>query len=198
MMPVVQPPRRARTRVEFERFVDGCAGDLLSAGYLIVWDLAEAEDLVQETLVRVARRWPRVREMDQPVAYARRILVNLAIDDAKRRSRRRGELAPADDGRLERHADPASAGVFGALDARAELVGALALLPPRQRAVLVLRYFEDLSEAQTAEILGCSLGTVKSTASRGLARMREALERDGAAAAASNGHLISDTKERQR
>ena len=79
-------PRRGRTRIEFERFVDTCAGELLRTGYLIVWDLEEAEDLVQETLLRVARRWPRVRRMDQPVAYARRILVNLAIDDAKRRS----------------------------------------------------------------------------------------------------------------
>ena len=65
--------------------------------------------------------------------------------------------------------------MFGAVDARAELLGALAVLPPRQRAVLVLRYFEDLSEAQVAQTLGCSVGTVKSTASRGLARLREAL-----------------------
>src|SRR5271167_5007002 len=146
MMAGVQLPRRGRTRVEFERFVDGCAGGLLSTGYLIVWDQAEAEDLVQETLLRVARRWPRVRKMDQPVAYARRILVNLAIDDAKRRVRRRRELRPADGARLEAHLEQASAVTVGAIDARAEMLGALALLPPRQRAVLVLRYFEDLSE----------------------------------------------------
>ena len=78
-MLLVEPSRRAKMRVEFERFVDGCAGDLLRTGYLIVWETAEAEDLVQETLLRVARRWPRVREMDQPVAYARRILVNLTL-----------------------------------------------------------------------------------------------------------------------
>ena len=180
-MALMQLPRRGRTRVEFERFVDTCAGDLLRTGYLIVWDLEEAEDLVQETLLRVARRWPRVRRMDLPGAYARRILVNLAINDAKRRSRRRRELEPPDGAPLEAHADRAAAGMFEAFDARAELLGALAVLPPRQRAVLVLRYFEDLSEAQTAQTLNCSVGTVKSTASRGLARLRETLdEPDGA------------------
>src|SRR5271167_2223511 len=151
MMAGVQLPRRGRTRVEFERFVDGCAGELLGTGYLIVWDLAEAEDLVQETLLRVARRWGRVRGMDQPVAYARRILVNLAIDDAKRRSRRRRELESPDGAPLVAHADETAARVFWALGARAELLGALAVLPPRQRAVIVLRYFEDLSEAEIAQ-----------------------------------------------
>jgi RNA polymerase sigma-70 factor (sigma-E family) len=196
MMALLQPPRRADTRAAFEHFVDGCAGGLLRTAYLIVWDPAEAEDLVQETLLRVARRWPRVRRMDQPAAYARRILVNLATDGARRRSRRRLELAPADGAALESHADELSARVFGAVEDRVELFEALALLPPRQRAVLVLRYFEDLSEAETARTLGCSLGTVKSSASRALGRLRETLEPDAAAAACGNGHLI-DTKERQ-
>src|ERR1035441_1873488 len=93
-------------------------------------------------------RWPRVRRMDQPIAYARRILVNLAIDDGERRSRRRRELEPPEGAPLGAHADEAATRAFAALDARAELLGALAVLPPRQRAVLVLRYFEDLSEAQ--------------------------------------------------
>jgi RNA polymerase sigma factor (sigma-70 family) len=137
--------------------------------------------------------------MDQPVAYARRILVNLALDDAKRRARRRSELDAADGARLDAYADEASACVLGAVDARAELLGALGGLAPRQRAVLVLRYFEDLSEAQVAEILGCSLGTVKSTASRGLARLRNALDEPAVKSPAhGNGDLISDTKERQR
>ena len=195
-MAVMQLPRRGRTRVEFERFVEGCAGELLRTGYLIVWDLEEAEDLVQETLLRVARRWPRVRRMDKPVAYARRILLNLAINDTKRRSRRRRELEPPDRAPLDVQADEAAANVFEAFDARAELLGALAALPPRQRAVLVLRYFEDLSEAETAQTLNCSVGTVKSTASRGLSRLREAFdEPDRASPAAGNEHLISDTKE---
>ena len=198
-MPAMPLARRGKTRLEFERFVDGCARDLLRTGYLIAWDLAEAEDLVQETLLRVARHWPRVREMDQPVAYARRILINLAIGDTKRRSRRRHELDPVAGAQLEAHVDKASARLSGGtFELRAELFDALARLPPRQRAVLVLRYFEDLSEAQTAQTLGCSLGTVKSTASRGLARLRETLEANGASPAESNEHLIGYTKEWQR
>jgi RNA polymerase sigma-70 factor (sigma-E family) len=166
---------RGATRTEFERFVAGCADDLLRTAYLIAWDLSEAEDLVQESLLRVARRWPRVRAMDQPVAYARRILVNLALDGARRRTRRRHELSALDGAPLEARADEAAARVLALLDTRAALVAVLGTLPPRQRAVLVLRYFEDLSEAQVAETLGCSLGTVKSTASRALVRLREAL-----------------------
>jgi RNA polymerase sigma-70 factor (sigma-E family) len=204
MMPLVRRTRPDETRAEFERFVDGCADGLLSTAYLIVWDQAEAEDLVQETLLRVAQRWPRVREMDQPIAYARRILVNFAIDGSKRRSHRRRELDSAACVPLDARPDEGATGAFGAIDVRGELLAALALLAPRQRAVLVLRYFEDLSELQTAETLGCSLGTVKSTASRGLARLRDTLEPDrlaaaaGATTAGGNGHLVSETKERQR
>src|ERR1700722_19504070 len=156
---------------DFDQFVAAHVSDLLRTAYLIAWDEVEAEDLVQECLFRVARRWPRVRSMDQPHAYARRILINLAADGARRRARRRVELEPPPAGGAERSVDP-----LAALDARAELVGALGQLPPRQRTVLVLRYFHDLTEAQAAELLGCSPGTVKSNASRGLARLREVLE----------------------
>lgn len=166
---------KGRTRGEFERFVASHADDLLRTGYLIVWDLAEAEDLVQECLLRVARRWPRVRSMDHPGAYARRILVNLALDGAKRRARRRRELEPLDGLPSEARVDEAAAHELRTLAAKAELLDVLGTLPPRQRAVLVLRYFEDLSEVQVAEILGCSRGTVKSTTSRGLARLRDVL-----------------------
>jgi RNA polymerase sigma-70 factor (sigma-E family) len=176
MMAVMPRARREQARTEFDRFVAGGVDDLLRTGYLIVWDLGEAEDLVQETLLRVARRWPRVRAMDQPLAYARRVLVNLALDDARRRSRRRRELEAGERVPLDARADPGAAAAFAALDERSELMRVLASLPPRQRAVIVLRYFEDLSEAQTAETLGCSVGTVKSTASHGLARLRETLE----------------------
>ena len=99
--------------------------------------------------------------------YARRILVNLALDAAGGRTRRRSELdgAPA-------VADGPARDLLVGFETRAELLDALARLTPRQRAVLVLRYFNDLTEAQTAEVLGCSPGTVKSNASRGLARLR--------------------------
>ena len=155
---------------DFDEFVAGNLEQLLKTAYLITWDAGEAEDLVQECLFKVARRWPRVRRMVQPRAYARRILVNLAVDDARGHARRRGELdgAPA-------VADGPARDLLVGLEARDELLDALARLTPRQRAVLVLRYFNDLTEAQTAEVLGCSPGTVKSNASRGLARLREVL-----------------------
>ncbi|MGO9960645.1 MAG: SigE family RNA polymerase sigma factor [Solirubrobacteraceae bacterium] len=155
---------------DFDEFVAGNLEQLLKTAYLIAWDAGEAEDLVQECLFRVARRWPRVRGMAQPRAYARRILVNMALDGAGGRARRRGEL----DGPLAIGDEPARDLLVG-FETRAELLGALARLTARQRTVLVLRYFNDLTEAQTAEVLGCSPGTVKSNASRGLARLREVL-----------------------
>jgi len=161
----------SRANADFDQFVAAHVDDLLQTAYLIAWDAAEAEDLVQECLFKVARRWPRVRSMDQPRAYARRILINLAIDGARSRARRRVELDPPPLGAAERSVDP-----FAALDTHVELVEALGRLPPRQRAALVLRYFHDLTESQAAEVLGCSPGTVKSNASRGLARLREVLE----------------------
>jgi DNA-directed RNA polymerase specialized sigma24 family protein len=85
---------RARSsRQEFERFVTDRSGSLLQTAYLMAGNLAEAEDLVQETLLRVARHWPKVRAMEYPAAYARRVLVNVALDGAERRARRAGELA---------------------------------------------------------------------------------------------------------
>ena len=154
----------------FEQFMAGNLEQLLRTAYLITWDAGEAEDLVQECLFKVARRWPRVRRMDQPAAYARRILVNLALDDARGRARRRDELKYG-----SATVDGPARDLLAGLGTRAELLDALAGLNPRQRAVLVLRYFNDLTESQTAEVLGCSRGTVKSNASRGLARLREAL-----------------------
>jgi RNA polymerase sigma-70 factor (sigma-E family) len=164
--------RANAARREFESFVTDSTGPLLRTAFLMARDLAEAEDLVQETFLRVARHWPRVCAMNHPAAYARRVLVNLVIDGAERRSRRTGELDGRQraldwsDGRAERD--------LAAVDVHAELLAALAGLPTRQRAVIVLRYWEDLPEAEVAAILGCSAGTVKSTASRGLARLREA------------------------
>jgi RNA polymerase sigma-70 factor (sigma-E family) len=152
---------------DFDRFVAESTDGLLRTAYLIVWDLHEAEDLVQETLFKVAKRWPKVSRMEHPVAYARRILVNLALQGKSKRSRRRAELSETAPGEAAVPAVP--------LDAHDELHAALIALPPRQRAVLVLRYFLDLPEAEVAAALECSLGTVKSTASRGLARLEQTL-----------------------
>jgi RNA polymerase sigma-70 factor (sigma-E family) len=154
---------------DFDDFVQASVDDLLRTAYLVTWDAGEAEDLVQECLFKVARRWPRVRRMEQPRAYARKVLINTALDGARGRARRRGELD-----RAEPEPGVAAAEPLTGLETRAELLAALERLPVRQRAVLVLRYFHDLTEAQTAEVLGCPPGTVESSASRGLARLREA------------------------
>jgi RNA polymerase sigma-70 factor (sigma-E family) len=158
----------------FDRYVNEVTRDLLRTGYLIVWSLPEAEDLVQETLLRVARRWPNVEKMDYPVAYARRILVNLATDTGKRHSRNRGELSAWQD--MDGRADDAAAQALIAVDERSVLLAMLAELPRRQRAVLVLRYFEGLSESETADCLEWPLGTVKSTTARALDHLRRTHE----------------------
>jgi RNA polymerase sigma-70 factor (sigma-E family) len=171
-----QAGARAVARLEFDQFVADSADRLLRAASLITWDAAEAEDLVQECLFRVARRWPRVRKMDHPAAYARTVLVHLGLDEGKRRALRRAELQEAAAGRIDEHEDDAAARVLGRVEASADLLQALGELPPRQRVALVLRYFEDLSEAEAAEAMGCSVGTVKSTTSRALERLRSAVD----------------------
>lgn len=189
-------PRRGdmQARFEFERFVSDAAGGLLRSAYLIVWDLADAEDLVQECLFKVARRWPRVRKMDHPGAYARTVLVHLALDEGKGRSRRRSELATSVPGMFDDREDHDAVRVIGRVEANADLMDALSQLPPRQRAALVLRYFEDLNEAEVATVMGCSVGTVKSTTSRALDRLREAIERNSepvSLAAAGSGNDVN-------
>jgi RNA polymerase sigma-70 factor (sigma-E family) len=166
--------RRNEARQEFDQFVERSVDGLLRTAYLVVWDLPAAEDLVQECLYRVARRWPRVRTMAYPQAYARRIVVNLALGEVPRRARRHAELAEtADDAAVLW--DESAERAFGLVDTRSELLDALGTLAPRQRAVLTLRYLEDLGEAEVAEVLGCSVGTVKSTASRALDKLRQQL-----------------------
>jgi RNA polymerase sigma-70 factor (sigma-E family) len=155
-----------RASKEFDRFVEECE-PLLRAVYLIVRDPMVAEDVMQETLLRIARRWPRVRRMRHPGAYARKIAVNLALDAHRARGRegavreRTGEP------------EPARAVENGRVEQRVDVIAALSRLSPRARAVIVLRYYGDLTEAEVAKTLGCSVGTVKTTASRALATLRE-------------------------
>jgi RNA polymerase sigma-70 factor (sigma-E family) len=162
---------KPKAQGEFERFAATYADGLLRAAYLMVGDAGEAEDIVQECMLRMARKWPRVRTMEHPGAYARRVMVSLVLDGGRRRSRRNLEMAaPAP-------ADALAAPDEGAalVHTRTDLIRALGELPARPRAVLVLRYFSDLPETDVAKVLGCSVGTVKSSASRGLERLRQAL-----------------------
>jgi RNA polymerase sigma-70 factor (sigma-E family) len=128
---------------------------------------ADAQDLLQVALERAWRRRRAIARNDNPEAYVRRALVNASID-RWRWLRRRDERSLHAAGPGPAGGDPASL-----VARRDELIRALAALPPRQRAVLVLRYWEDMPEAEVARLLGCSVGTVKSQASRGLARLRE-------------------------
>ncbi|WP_410786534.1 SigE family RNA polymerase sigma factor [Kribbella sp. C-35] len=150
---------------DFDDFVRGSATRLLRTAVLLTGDRGAGEDLLQETYERIYVHWPRIRD-GAPEAYARKTLTNLSANRWRTRLRRPLEVALADDHhRLEPDGSERYA-------LRHELLTALRALPPRQRAVIVLRYYDDLSEAQTAELLGCSVGTVKSQTSRGLDRLR--------------------------
>lgn len=178
---------------EFAAFMAAAQGELLHLAWLLVGDGHRAEELAQQALVRTYGAWSRARR--DPFAYTRRVLVNLRTD-GWRRARREVLVAPGqvpeagrraglDGSSLDGQAaglSPGRTGTSGG-DARVhdrdELAGALAGLTSRQRRVVVLRYVLDLSEADVAADLGISTGTVKSTASRALARLRTVLEPSG-------------------
>lgn len=158
----------ARDRAAFAEFVAARSGALHRAAYLMVGDVGLAQDLVQESLTKTYVAWPRLRDVGAAEAYTRKAITTTAITWFRRRSwsseRATGHLP-----------EGAEAGHADAVADRHALLAALAQLPPRQRAVVVLRYYEDLTERQTADALGCAVGTVKSQASTGLARLRALL-----------------------
>lgn len=149
---------------DFEQWAHARSAALARSAYLLTGDVHLAEDLLQETLTRVAQHWRRVRRQGTPDAYARRVMHHLAIDAWRRRRSRPAEVLGAVTPEVS-HVDPDA-------DRRVVLRDALARLTPRQRAVLSLRYYEDLTEVETAGVLGCSVSTVKSTAREALARLR--------------------------
>jgi RNA polymerase sigma-70 factor (sigma-E family) len=147
----------------FEEFVHTRSGALLRTAVLLTGDRGHAEDLLQTALERLARHWKRV---DDPDLYVRRTLVNLATDRWRRRARRVQEVHNTGWDWLS-PGDPVLA-----VEQRHDLIAALQQLPARQRTVLVLRFFDDLTEAQVAQALEISVGTVKSTSSKALAKLR--------------------------
>ncbi len=189
--------RPSRSRQEFDQFVGDSVDGLLRTAYLLAWDFAAAEDLVQECLLRVARQWPRVRAMEYPTAYARQVLVHLALDDGRRRTRQRDELGHVDGRAWDEHEDARAVRVLGRVESSADLTQALGKLAPRQRVTLVLRYFDDLSEAQVAEVMGCSVGTVKSTTSRALQRLRGIVDPPGPPHATTRANASTDTPDNE-
>ena len=155
---------KAERDAAFTAFVEQATPSLLRTAWLLTGDHHAAHDLVQAALVRTYVAWPRVRP-ETALAYARRILVNERTD----RWRRTGaELAVA--------TPPESAATPGsATEDRDVVVRLLATLPEQQRKIVVLRYYADLSEQATADVLNISVGTVKSASSRGLATLRAQL-----------------------
>jgi RNA polymerase sigma-70 factor (sigma-E family) len=149
----------------FAGFVEARGRALQRTAWLLTGDWALAEDLVQTALARSWPYWERIRRRDDPEIYVRRVMINTWSSWSRRRWR--GEQAS------ESLPDsPAPGDVASEVTIRLAVHGALASLTDRQRAVLVLRVFDDLSEVQTAHVLGCAVGTVKSTMSQALAKLR--------------------------
>jgi RNA polymerase sigma-70 factor (sigma-E family) len=149
----------------FREFVAARLARMSGVAYLLTGDHHAAQDLVQATLVKLARHWRRVSTVGTPDAYVRRMLYNEHVSAWRRR--RRVELPTAAPPERADARDEAADAVR-----RLMLRQALSRLTPRQRAVIVLRFYEDMSEADTAEALGCSVGTVKSQTHHALDRLR--------------------------
>jgi RNA polymerase sigma-70 factor (sigma-E family) len=170
MIPVPGTVVGAEVPVTYEEFADSRLGALLRYAVMLTGDEHTAQDLVQDTMVRVQLNWRRVARSDSPDGYVRKMLTNQFIDLRRgswlKRVLLRPEPAPL---RVvpSDHADETAE--------RDRVWGMLARLPRRQRAALVLRYYEDLPDADIAEALGCAVGTVRSSISRALAALRAEL-----------------------
>ena len=154
----------ASDREQFEEFMTSRWAGLVRLAFGLTGDRWLAEDLAQTALASAYASWWRVRRADDPDAYVRRILINAS---KRRLRRRRVSEQPAATAPEAAVSDPTIS-----VDERSALLGALQGLPPRQRAVVVLRYWEDLTDAQAGALLGCSASTVRSQAARALAKLR--------------------------
>ena len=159
--------RKSREATAFTEFMSARSATLFRTAYLIVGDHQLAQDLLQESLIKTYIAWQRLRDLSKAEAYTRKTIVTTAISWRRRRSfhERPTDFLP----------DTGVSDSGEAVATHASMVIYLRTLPPRQRAAIVLRYYEDLSEAQTAQVMGCSVGAVKSQVSSGLARLRNSL-----------------------
>ena len=151
----------------FRAFVHGRSQALARSAYLLTGDHAAAEDLLQSALVSTWLHWSRIKDKALVEGYVRRSMINTLTSWRRRRSYGEVPVAALPDG--------STGDAGGAADDRLVIVAALRRLPPRQRAAVVLRYCEDLPESQVAQALGCPVGTARSHASRGVARLRQIL-----------------------
>ncbi len=160
-----------RDPAAFAEFVAARSAALHRVAYLMVGERHLAQDLLQEAFTKTYVAWPRLRDPGKAEAYTRKVITTTAISWYRRRSWQERPSDTIPETSHEGHADDL---------ARREWVwSALQSLPPRQRAAVVLRYYEDLTEAQTASALGCAVGTVKSQVHAGLASLRKTLDSQG-------------------
>jgi RNA polymerase sigma-70 factor (sigma-E family) len=156
--------RREQDVRAYADFVDASFGRLFRTAYLLVGDHQLAQDLLQESLVKTYVAWPRLRDVSKAEAYTRRTIVTVCISWRRRRSFHELPLAVLPEIMVPDESD--------AVAARDELWSQLQALPPGQRVAVTLRYCEDLSEAQTAELMGCSVGMVKRQVASALTKLR--------------------------
>jgi RNA polymerase sigma-70 factor (sigma-E family) len=155
-----------RTRQDFAEFVAGRSAELLRLAYVLTADKHAAEDLLQSALTRAAARWGRIHSA--PESYVRQIMYREQVSWWRRRARRPETV-------MALVPEPPALDQMVMVDERLALRDALLALPPGKRAMLALRYLEDLSEAQVADMLGCSVGTVRSQTYKAIAQLRSAL-----------------------
>lgn len=167
---------RAVDEAEFREYVSGHLVQLRRTAFLICGDWHQAEDIVQTALTKLYRSWRRIRQRGALDAYARQVVTRTCIDESRRGWQRE---RPTES--LARTSAGGGGAATGVSDDRLVLQRALGQVPARQRAALVLRYWEDMSVADTAELLGCSEGTVKSSTARGLDSLRAVLVSQGIA-----------------
>jgi RNA polymerase sigma-70 factor (sigma-E family) len=156
----------AQAREDFRSYVAARSPALLRTAYMLTGNRADAEDLLQTALAKTYLAWDRIRERGAVDGYVRRVMVNTQTSWWRRRKVDEYPTEQLPEG-------PAGRDATADLDLHDALWTALSGLPNKQRAMVVLRYYEDLSEAETAEVLGVSVGTVKSTTSRALTKLRE-------------------------
>jgi RNA polymerase sigma-70 factor (sigma-E family) len=152
--------------MRFEEFAAARLPAVLRFAGVLAGDRGLAEDVVQEVLIRAHKRWPQIGELDRPEMYVRKMVVNEYLSWRRRSWRLIPGGSPAD---VDNRLTPDHALAHAERDA---LLAELDKLPRRQRAVLVLRYYEGLSDSEIAEVLGCAPGTIRGYASRGLAALR--------------------------
>jgi RNA polymerase sigma-70 factor (sigma-E family) len=156
--------------VTFEEFVGARLGALVRYAAVVTWDAHLAEDIVQNVLVRAQARWAHIEGLDAPERYVQRMVVNEFLSWRRRKASRTVHVGDGFEGLVAPLADPT--GGYDDRDAVIRLIGAL---PPRQRAVIALRFYEDLDVEQIADMLGCRVSTVRTHLMRAMATLRESL-----------------------